>query len=369
MKGRLFMLFTKGKKFKISCVAIMLVLAMLLSSVVVLPVSADTDYANVAQSRNLVFGSTYSGIAGDSKYTFTLQQSGRVSVTCSNKVGDYGWIGLSIQIYDSANSRFVDYSISGGKSASVYVDLLAGDYALFIYSYFDDIPYSFTANFTSAGETVSESDMSKNDDITTATSYKLGKKVNAQLACNEDKDVYKFKVSKAGYVNLTLTNKQLKSVNFSIIDEVGEISYDTCNLGIGTTKYKYFVKPGTYYLTVEGERKDTGYTGTYTISTSYSAIPKPTLKTAKNVSKKSLKLTWSKKSGITGYQVQIATSKNFKKGKKTYTYEGNTIGNAKIKKLKKKTTYYVRVRTYVSAGNGQKYYSSWSSVKKITIKK
>jgi hypothetical protein len=361
------MLVTKGKKFKISCVAMMVVLVTLLLSVVVLPVSANTAYENVVQSKNLVFGSTYSGNGGDSKYTFTLQQSGRVSIACSNKTGDYWWAELSIQIYDSANSQYVNYTIGGGKSESTYVDLLAGEYALFIYGD-PDATYSFTSNFTSAGETVSETDLSKNDDITTATSYKLGKKVNAQIAYNEDKDVYKFKVSKAGYVNLTLTSK-LKSVDYSIIDEVGELAYDTCNLGIGTTKCKYFVTPGTYYLTVEGTRKDTGYTGTYTISTSYSAIPKPTLKTAKNVSKKSLKLTWSKKSGITGYQVQIATSKNFKKGKKTYTYEGNTIGNAKIKKLKKKTTYYVRVRTYVSAGNGQKYYSAWSSVKKVTIKK
>jgi hypothetical protein len=363
------MLVTKGKKFKISCVAMTLVLAMLLSSVVVLPVYASSNYESVLQSKNLVFGTPYSGNGGDSKYTFTLQQSGRVSIAYSN-TSSSSWLGESyIQIYDSANSRLFEYDVYGGETASVYVDLLAGDYALFIYSpRSNDAAYSFTANFISAGETVSETDMSKNDNITTATSYKLGKKVNAQIACNDDQDVYKFKVSKAGYVNLTLTSK-LKAVSFSIVDEVGEISYSMSNVGMGKNKYKYFVTEGTYYLTVKRKSTDTGYTGAYTISTSYSAIPKPTLKTAKNVSKKSLKLTWSKKSGITGYQVQIATSKNFKKGKKTYTYEGNTIGNAKIKKLKKKTTYYVRVRTYVSAGNGQKYYSAWSSVKKVTIKK
>jgi hypothetical protein len=362
------MLFTKGKKFKISCVAMTLAFVMLLSSIVVLPVSAGTTYESVVQSKNLVFGSPYSGTANDCKYTFTLQQSGRVSIACDNLGGGYSWNNMYVQIYDSVNSCFLKFGIGEKSSASTYVDLLAGQYALYIYHAQDNVNYSFTANFTSAGETTSETDMSKNDSIATATSYKLGKKVNAQLACNDEQDVYKFTVSKAGYVNLTLTNN-LKSVDFSIIDGVGEISYSMSNVGMGKNKYKYFVTEGTYYLTVKRKSTDTGYTGAYTISTSYSAIPKPTLKTAKNVSKKSLKLTWSKKSGITGYQVQIATSKNFKKGKKTYTYEGNTIGNAKIKKLKKKTTYYVRVRTYVSAGNGQKYYSAWSSVKKVTIKK
>jgi hypothetical protein len=359
------MLFTKGKKFKISCVAMTLVFAMLLSSVVVLPVYASDNYENVAQSKNLVFGTEYSGTTSDCKYTFTLQQSGCVSI-----IGDTASDGIiKIQLYDSTNSLFVNLQIRGG-SASTSIDLLAGDYAIYVAQgwWNAESNYTFKASFTPSGETISESDMSKNDSIATAISYKLGKKVNAQIAYNDEQDVYKFKVSKAGFLNLALTSK-LKAVDFSIVDEVGEISYSMSNVGMGKNKYKYFVTEGTYYLTIKRRSTDTGYTGAYTISSSYSAIPKPTLKTAKNVSKKSLKLTWSKKSGITGYQVQIATSKNFKKGKKTYTYEGNTIGKAKLQKLKKKTTYYVRVRTYVSAGNGQKYYSSWSNVKKITIKK
>ena len=39
-----------------------------------------------------------------------------------------------------------------------------------------------------------------------------------------------------------------------------------------------------------------------------------------------------------------------------------------IKKLKKKKTYYVRIRTYKKV-SGKTYYSGWSSVKKVKIKK
>lgn len=39
-----------------------------------------------------------------------------------------------------------------------------------------------------------------------------------------------------------------------------------------------------------------------------------------------------------------------------------------VKKLKKKKTYYMRVRAY-TLWNGKKVYGKWSSVKKVKIKK
>ena len=48
----------------------------------------------------------------------------------------------------------------------------------------------------------------------------------------------------------------------------------------------------------------------------------------------------------TGYQIQYATDKNFKKNKKTVTVKKNKTTSVKVKKLKAKKKYYVRVRTY-----------------------
>ena len=77
--------------------------------------------------------------------------------------------------------------------------------------------------------------------------------------------------------------------------------------------------------------------------------------------KKALKVTWKKKAGVNGYQLQYSTSKKFKKAK-TITIKKAKTTTKNIKKLKAKKKYYVRIRTYITV-NGKKYYSKWSKVK------
>lgn len=83
--------------------------------------------------------------------------------------------------------------------------------------------------------------------------------------------------------------------------------------------------------------------------------------------KKQFKATWSKVSGVNGYEVQYATDKNFKKNKKTVKITKQKTTSLTVKKLKSKTKYYVRIRSYKIV-NGQKYYSAWSSSKNIKVK-
>ena len=87
---------------------------------------------------------------------------------------------------------------------------------------------------------------------------------------------------------------------------------------------------------------------------------------AKNVKTKKLTVKWKKTSKAKGYQIQIATNKKFTKGKKTKTLSKTTYS---FKKLKKNKYYYVRVRAYVYNSNHKKVYGSWSTVKKVKIKK
>lgn len=87
--------------------------------------------------------------------------------------------------------------------------------------------------------------------------------------------------------------------------------------------------------------------------------------------KKSFKATWSRVSGITGYQIQYSTDSKFKKNKKTVTVKKNKTTSATVKKLKAKKKYYVRIRTYKNVklnGKTVKVYSKWSSAKKVTTK-
>lgn len=83
--------------------------------------------------------------------------------------------------------------------------------------------------------------------------------------------------------------------------------------------------------------------------------------------KKKFTVTWSKISGVKGYQIQYSTDKKFKKNNKSVTITKQKTTKATIKKLKSKKKYYVRVRTYKTV-NGKKVYSSWSKVKSVKTK-
>ena len=87
----------------------------------------------------------------------------------------------------------------------------------------------------------------------------------------------------------------------------------------------------------------------------------------KNYKGKKLKASWKKNTKGTGYQVQYSTSSKFKSAK-TVTVKGYKSTSKTITKLTKNKKYYVRVRTYKTVGKVN-YYSGWSNVKSITIKK
>ena len=103
-------------------------------------------------------------------------------------------------------------------------------------------------------------------------------------------------------------------------------------------------------------------------SKSKSKKPKKTSISKIKAQKKGFKVTWKKVSNAKGYQVKYSTSKKFtKKTSKTVTVKKATTTSKTVKDLKKKKTYYVKVRSYKTV-NGKKVYSNWSNVKKVKTK-
>ena len=87
-------------------------------------------------------------------------------------------------------------------------------------------------------------------------------------------------------------------------------------------------------------------------------VPKGTKLKKVSAAKKALKVGWKKQTEqTTGYQIQYALNKKFSKGKKTVTLKKNTYSSKKITKLKAKSKYYLRIRTYKKV-SGKYYYSS-----------
>lgn len=87
----------------------------------------------------------------------------------------------------------------------------------------------------------------------------------------------------------------------------------------------------------------------------------------KKLNKKSVKVIWKKVNDVSGYEIQYATSKKFNKDLKKTNAKAKAKSKT-IKKLKKKKTYYFRIRAYRKV-NGKKVYGSWSKTKKVKIKK
>lgn len=92
---------------------------------------------------------------------------------------------------------------------------------------------------------------------------------------------------------------------------------------------------------------------------------KPVLKSLKNKKGKKVTVTIAGKiSGADGYQVAYAAKPSMK-GQKSKLFRGTSVT---VKGLKKKKTYYFRVRAYRKI-NGKNEYGSWSGKKRIKVKK
>ncbi len=126
-------------------------------------------------------------------------------------------------------------------------------------------------------------------------------------------------------------------------------------LKAGTT-YKFKVEAVT-----GGNRSESG---TVNATTKPAAV---NLSRVSSKKKKEVIVEWKKVAGVTGYEVQTSTAKNFKKNVKTTTIKKQKTVKTIVKKLKSKKKYYARVRAYKTVNN-VKVYGAWSKVKNIKCK-
>lgn len=90
------------------------------------------------------------------------------------------------------------------------------------------------------------------------------------------------------------------------------------------------------------------------------------LKSVKSPAKSTLAITWKKLSKVTGYHVQFSAKSNFKKGTIERKFK-QKVTKTKVRPLKSKKKYYVRIRPYAKSGS-KTYYGKWSKVKSVKIK-
>lgn len=349
---------------KRECKKIILLFMVLVVSVLCIPskqVLANDVLINTPEP--LVWGQSYSGEfsrAGEvAIYTFNLAESGHIGMVWNVEENP-----VFIKVYDSAQNSVCEVLVSKGMTNQAF-ELLKGEYTMEVtYSFHGfHCQFSFTPTFTASGETKSESYDEKNNEIGLATSYKVGDSYTGHLADNDTIDIYKMRVKSTGNLAVSVDSK-FKSYSIKLVNDYGDISYKE-TVTSGKHKYSFFVPKGTYYGQFLGEKNSTGV---YSFRTSLSAIPKGKLTSVKNVKTCSLQVKWGKSSKVTGYQLQISTNKKFSKAKKSFYITDNTTSSVKLYNLKKRKTYYLRVRNYITAPNGKSYYSKWSGNKKVSVR-
>lgn len=182
----------------------------------------------------------------------------------------------------------------------------------------------------------------------------------------------KYKSFKSKSVNFTINKATYKTVTIKDMVYTGKkVTKITLLTSAGKTL------PSTDYKIVSGTFKNNKQIGTATVKIKFKGnniksatktlkfkiIPKSTSSSKLKKGKKQIKVTFKKVKNISGYQIQVSTSKKFT-GKTTKTVKvAKSKASYTIKKLSAKKTYYVRVRTYKKSGKN--YYSSWSKIKSI----
>lgn len=143
-----------------------------------------------------------------------------------------------------------------------------------------------------------------------------------------------------------------------------------------TYKGKVLKNKTDYTLSYSSGRKNVGkytvkinFRGKYkgSISKTFKVIPAPTAITKLQSQRpRWLNIQYRANRASDGYQIQYGTNSNMS-GAKYVAVRNSAIRSYTRKDVRRRTTYYVRVRTFKIVG-GERIYSNWSGVKRITVK-
>ena len=177
-------------------------------------------------------------------------------------------------------------------------------------------------------------------------------------------------VTKASSIKLKATsltyNGKVRTPKVIVNDRTGKTLVKNTDYTVSYAKGRKYVGKYAVKITFKGK-----YSGTKTLY--FTIKPKATSISSLKAGSKKFTVKWKKQATqTTGYQVQVATNKKFKKNKKTVTIKKQKTTKTTVKKLKAKKKYYVRVCTYKTVkinGKSIRIYSGWSKTKTVTTKK
>ena len=178
--------------------------------------------------------------------------------------------------------------------------------------------------------------------VTKATPTANGKIVNYCSVCK--KTLSTTVIPKASSIKLKATsltyNGKVRTPKVIVKDRTGKTLVKNTDYTVSYAKGRKYVGKYAVKITFKGK-----YSGTKTLY--FTIKPKATSISSLKAGSKKFTVKWKKQATqTTGYQVQVATNKKFKKNKKTVTIKKQKTTKTTVKKLKAKKKYYVRVCTY-----------------------
>lgn len=185
---------------------------------------------------------------------------------------------------------------------------------------------------------------------------------------------------------VTKAPNSIVATNYTKVTQTKAQSFKLSTLHIKSGVDPVF-KSNTKYVTVDGKGKVTiakNYIGTAKITITAPAtnhfagatktikivvLPKkPVITELTNSASRKLALKWRKDTNVHGYEIQYTTDAGFEKGIKRVVVKGSTAASKTLTSLSKGKYYYVQLRAYKVVG-GVKYYSTWSAVSMLKVRK
>lgn len=263
-------------------------------------------------------------------YSIKLKKSGRVYLDFISYGTDF-----YVTWYNSDGDEMfywhMDYNDTLGFAKDWgSVDLLSGTYYIKVenrrYNYHNSGSYKMKATFEDAGA----NDWEPNDYYGNATPIKFSQLMKGQFARNDDRDFYKFRVTKDSDVTVKIASSQISTIYFNIYNQNGDKIVDKTvysnDAGNISTKLVYELEAGIYYMEFA---KYYNYTGAYSFK-----VVCPVTLGSKNVTLSKSKYEYDGKVKSPSVIVKNNSGKRLVKGRDYDVYAQSGRRNVGIYKVK-----------------------------------
>ena len=337
------------------------------------------SYIRYGYHSNNVISGTYDGKAKATKVRFTFDCASDANFSPYSSIELQANVNGSQIAYQKVTGKKATEE-NGSKNATAVLDLSSNpievgqSYELYAYTYSNQGASDYIYAITKIEFLDDEGNVLKAFNDVTAAKENLKKSVEAAKALDESKyteDSYKKVVdaiSEAEKVieNENATKNEVDAAAAALTEAIRGLtekqqpaSQNPSGSGNNT------VKPTTPTTAAPKKRSNADVQKDRQAAVRKMNAAKITKLKVKSKAKKKITVTWKKVKSAKGYEVQVSTSKKFKKSKiifkKLTTKKTLKISNKKIKSGK---TYYVRVRAYTTYNNingkPQKAYSKWN---------